>query len=77
MGVSLVELANLVKEKTNSNSNIVIQKSRTGEVQQYVANINRANKILDYSPDISLDEGLDKTIEWYNNNNPHLLDDLK
>jgi UDP-glucose 4-epimerase len=76
MGRSLVELANLVKEKTNSNSNIVIHKSRTGEVQQYVANIDRANKILDYSPDISLDEGLDKTIEWYNNN-PHLLDDLK
>ena len=32
------------------------------------ANIEKAKKLLDWEPSVSLEEGLDRTIEWYRQN---------
>jgi len=38
---------------------------RKGENMELYADISKANKILNWSPKVSLEEGLSKTVEWY------------
>ena len=38
---------------------------RENEIWRYLLDITKAKQILDWNPDISLEEGLKKTIEWY------------
>lgn len=64
-GSTLLELARLVKGATCSNSKIVIEESRTGEVVRYIANISRAKRLLGYRPKVGFEEGVRRSIEWY------------
>jgi len=40
---------------------------RQGDVKHSLANTGRAKLWLDYSSTVSFDEGLEKTVEWYEN----------
>lgn len=71
-GYSLIELAHEVNERTPSSSEIRIESSRNGEIEQFIADISTAKKLLGYSPSYSLEEGLEETIEWYLNR-PELI----
>ena len=42
----------------------VLQK-RTGEAEHFFCNNDKAREILGWSPAVSLDKGLDRTISWY------------
>ncbi len=64
-GTSLVELAESVVEIVDSDSNIHIEPSRTGEVTRFVADISKAEKLLDYSPSYTFSEGLESSVDWY------------
>jgi UDP-glucose 4-epimerase len=55
---TLLELANLIKESTNSNSNINISSERQGEVGKFQADISETKIKLDWEPTVSLREGL-------------------
>ena len=66
-GELLTHVAELIKEKLQSKSKIVIKPTRPGEVIQYVADILKAKKLLDYNPRYSLEQGLKETILWYFN----------
>ena len=62
------ELAKKVKEKINSKlvfANIVLPES---DPQRRKPNINLANEILNWEPKTSLNQGLDKTIDFFKNN---------
>ena len=39
--------------------------ARTGDVKHSLADIGLARKFLQYSPDVSFEEGLRRTVEWY------------
>jgi UDP-glucose 4-epimerase len=39
--------------------------ARTGDVKHSLADIGLARKFLRYSPDVSFEEGLRRTVEWY------------
>jgi len=75
-GSSLVELAELVNDRTPQESNIIVEPSRTGEVSRYIADISRAERILGYSPEYTLSDGLAETIDWYLDR-PEVLDNLR
>ncbi len=64
-GQSLVRVAQLIKDRLESRSRIIIKPVRTGEVIQYVADISKARKLLGYNPLYPLERGLDATIRWY------------
>lgn len=64
-GSSILDVAQLIKKLTGSQSNIVIGDNRPGEVVKYVANISKANTKLGYVPKIPIVEGIKKSIEWY------------
>lgn len=59
------ELAELVIEITGSSSKLVQQPLPQDDPMQRKPDISRANEYLDWTPKISLREGLLRTIEWF------------
>ncbi len=74
-GTSLLELAETIVDETGSEVNVTVESNRTGEVGRYVADISKAEKILGYSPEYTLTDGIDATVEWYLERKD-LLDDI-
>ena len=64
---SILELAKKIIEKTNSHSKIINCPLPQDDPTQRRPNISLAKEKLDWKPKIMLDEGLDKTIEYYKN----------
>ncbi len=64
-GTYILDLAKTVIYNLNSESNIVIKDSRPGEITRFVADISKAKELLGYHPKTSIEEGIEKSIEWY------------
>jgi nucleoside-diphosphate-sugar epimerase len=64
-GVSIMEVATMIRDKINQNVNVIIEENRTGEVVRYIADITKAKQILDYNPKIDIIEGVSRSIDWY------------
>ena len=67
-GCTLVEMAQLVAAAVgNVSPNITVEDSkRVGEVTYYVADLRRARELLEFSPQISLAEGIRLSVAWQN-----------
>jgi UDP-glucose 4-epimerase len=64
--VTIKELARILKESIDGcQSEIVHVEPRIGDVRDSIGNIERAQKILGFSPEIPLERGLEETVEWY------------
>lgn len=64
-GTSLVELAELIVDLTESNVEIDVEANRTGEVARFVADTSKAQKVLGYDPSHTVESGLKATVDWY------------
>lgn len=64
-GTTIMHLAERMKELTGSSSAITATESRRGEITKYIANVGKARKALGYEPRIPFEEGILKTVEWY------------
>ena len=62
---TILELAQKVIEKTNSRSEIVFQELPQDDPLQRKPDIGLARKKLIWEPSVALNEGLDKTIEYF------------
>lgn len=67
---SLVELYETIKEKTNSSAVAVHREERAGDIKNSLADISKAKELLDYSPTVRFQEGIDRTIKWFKENRP-------
>jgi len=65
---SVKELADLVIKLTNSKSKIKYLPLPQDDPKQRCPNIDLAKSLFDFSPKISLEEGLIKTIDYFKNN---------
>ena len=65
IGTKLLAVAELIKQKLQSNSRILVRDSRSGETTAYVGDIQKARVKLGYEPQFSIEEGINKAIEWY------------
>lgn len=74
-GNSLVGLAGLIAERVNPDVDVVVDSSRPGEVDRFVANIDRSRRLLRFAPSLSLAAGLDETVSWYRDR-PELLEEI-
>jgi UDP-glucose 4-epimerase len=63
VGVKIIELAKLIKGLINTNSQIIIKKSRKGEVEEFIADISKIKNSLCWRPKVKLEEGLNDTIK--------------
>lgn len=60
------ELAEKIIKYTSSNSKIrYVQRRDWDHVEKRMANIEQSKNLLGYQPEVSLDEGLKKTIQWH------------
>jgi len=64
--LDLVKL--LIKQMGKSETLIEMVKDRPGHDRRYAVNWTHINQALGWSPKVTLEEGLQKTIDWYDNN---------
>jgi nucleoside-diphosphate-sugar epimerase len=62
---TILELANLVKRLTHSNSKIVFKELPEDDPKQRKPDIEKARKILQWEPTINFKEGLKETIQYF------------
>jgi dTDP-glucose 4,6-dehydratase len=68
---SLSQIAPLVVKKMNRlETPITYVGDRPGQVFRHTADASKAERLLGWKPRISFDEGLDRTIAWYEANRP-------
>ena len=64
---TILELAKTVIELTGSNSQIEFKPLPQDDPKQRQPDINRAREMLDWEPKVSLEKGLQKTIDYFRN----------
>jgi len=64
-GVKLSGIAQRIGELLNSKSAIIVKENRPGEVWKFEADISKAKKLLGFEPKIGVEDGLKKTVAWY------------
>lgn len=62
---SIQAIAELIMEHTGYSGDILYKDPRPGEVYKSVASIELAEKLLNWRPKISMEAGIQMTIEWY------------
>jgi nucleoside-diphosphate-sugar epimerase len=66
--ISLNDLFRTLLRLTGSDLAPVYAQTRAGDVRDSQADISRAERLLGYRPTVGLEEGLERTLEWYRNN---------
>lgn len=64
-GSTILEVAQMITAGLGSESSIQVLETRTGEVMKYVADITAANILLGYTPKVTIEEGIKRSILWY------------
>lgn len=72
---SLVEAATTIRDTLEADIAVTIDSNRPGEVERFVADLSKAEKLIDYEPQYSFEEGLARTVEWYRDHH-HLYDEI-
>jgi len=63
--ISLNQLVAILERIIGRKARVEYQPARPGDVRDSQADIARAKSILDYSPQISIEAGLSKTVDWF------------
>ena len=63
--VMLRELIAKIESRLDKTAMIKIMPAQAGDVERTFADISKAKNLLGYSPRVSIDQGLDRFINWY------------
>ena len=63
--MSLNQLVAILEKIIGRKAKVEYQPARPGDVRDSQADITRAKNLLDYSPQISIEAGLSKTVDWF------------
>ncbi len=69
--ITILELAKLIKKMTRSKSRFVYRPLPRDDPTKRRPDISRARNLLEWSPDIKLEEGLKRTIAWFKKDGNH------
>ncbi len=67
--IGIYKLAEVIKSMTDSESRIVFRKAREDDPRRRAADIKKAERIFNWKPVITLEEGLGRTIQWFRGRN--------
>ena len=65
--ITINEIAKLIIKETNSNSKIIYEETRAGDIKHSLSSINLTTLNLGYKPKYSLSDGLKETIKYFVN----------
>lgn len=65
---SLLQLLELIGEILDIDVQPVFEQARQGDVKHSLASIVNAGKLIDYRPQVTLENGLQDTLQWYREN---------
>jgi UDP-glucuronate decarboxylase len=63
--IKIIMLANMIRRLTKSTSEIVFKELPEDDPTRRKPDISKAKKLLDWKPEVKLEEGLKRTIEWF------------
>jgi len=66
--ISVLAIAEKIKELTNASSEIIFVGDRPGQVVRHTSSTEKAKRLLDWEAETSFLEGLKQTIAWYEKN---------
>ena len=66
--MSLLELLTMLEDKLNKKIKVNYADWRPGDQKSYVSDISKAQKLLNWKPKVSKEEGIDRLIEWVKEN---------
>lgn len=67
--IKITELAKMINESIGNKAGVEWKKRRKWDTKlRLIASIEKAQKMIDYKPEISFEEGLTKTIKWFKDN---------
>ncbi len=64
-GNTLVRAAELIAGELGAEPRMTVAPSLLGEVTHYVADITKARTLLDWEPQVPLDEGIKRSVAWF------------
>ena len=64
--ISISELIRRTSEIMGYNDSPIYKEERIGDVRRHLADISLAKKLIGFEPSIGIEDGLKKTIQWYN-----------
>jgi UDP-glucose 4-epimerase len=64
-GNTLVHCAERIAEELDVDPQMTLAPSLLGEVTHYVADLSKARELLDYAPQVPLDEGIARAVAWF------------
>jgi UDP-glucose 4-epimerase len=65
----IIDLAKQIKQSVNSDSDIVFEQPRKGDIVRDYSCIEKAKRILGFEPETDLNTGLAKAYDWFKNRN--------
>src|SRR5690606_19666543 len=65
--ITINQLFEILKEITGADVAAFHRDAREGDIAHSHAAIEKARKILNYDPQVKVQEGLKKTVEWFKN----------
>lgn len=66
--LNVLRLAELVKRLTGSRSEIIFRRRDYPDVELRVPNIDKARALMSFEPQVTLEDGIERTIAWYRQN---------
>lgn len=67
--VKLLKLVKIIEKVLGKKAKVVKSPAQLGDVPKTFADISKATKLLNYQPKTSLDEGLEKFVNWFKEQN--------
>ena len=68
--VTIYDLARRIKQITGAKGEIVFTPLDYVDVELRIPNMGKARELLGFEAKVELDEGLERTIDWYRTNRP-------
>jgi len=62
---TLLELFELIKQNCGANVAPLHREARAGDIKNSLADISKAGKLLNYRPQVKFEEGIKRTIDWF------------